>query len=210
MSSLGPWDDVSVGGDQSKTEQIWQALRSAVGKGGSGPEESLEDSWRIAKAQTIAAVCSMAERAVLQAFPDAATDHLAHWERKYGIVPASLVEQDRRDSVVARYRQRPRADGPSIGEAIAELGDFVIEHMPQDHTATVAAGFPQAGNVYNFSDSFVLRIKTSETNIDVDTSELKRYLNRVLPSWVDWRVVNSVGFYCDGFNNSVTDLTEVA
>ena len=52
-------------------DAIYRGLRSAVGQGGSGPPDSIEDMWRQSKAQTIASVtapfCGACTRARLSA-----------------------------------------------------------------------------------------------------------------------------------------------
>ena len=37
--------------------------------------------------------------------------------------------------------------------------------------------------------------------------EVEDFLNDVLPSWFDWRIINRTGFFLDGFADSRLDLT---
>src|SRR5277367_5638913 len=117
MSGLG-WVaglPLEVGGGTSRAEAIYRGLRSTVGKGGSGPPDSIEDVWRQSKAQAIASVVIMVERAAVQVFPNLATDRIPAYERllRFG-APAGATDEERRRAVAAAWTTENLADTPDV------------------------------------------------------------------------------------------------
>jgi hypothetical protein len=208
---------LEVGGDTSKTDAIYRSLRVAVGKGGSGPPDSIEDFWRQSKAQTIASVVTMTERAALQAFPDVATDRLPAYERllRFG-APAGATDEERRRAIAAAWTTENLADGGSVAASLAHLSAaFSVETLPYEIGCLVAFGKMFFGRdellsllaappaFPNFADDFVVRIRWTlpggETKPPATAWAAAADLaNAVLPAWVDFELVTGDGFFCDG------------
>jgi hypothetical protein len=224
MSGLG-WIaglPLEVGGDSSRAEAIYRALRSAVGKGGSGPVDSIEDVWRQSKAQTIASVVVMVERAAVQAFPNLTTDRIPAYERllRFG-APAGATDEERRRAVAAAWTTENLADTPDVGASLAAIHPAMrIEEEPHELGALVELGkmFPAHGGEAtgvsafpNYADDFVLRVRYDLAPGEVAPAETTRagaadLLNRVLPTWVDFELVTGDGFFCDGGDDGTSLL----
>ncbi|HEY4121189.1 MAG TPA: hypothetical protein VGM56_25165 [Byssovorax sp.] len=141
---------LEVGGDTSRTDAIYRSLRSAVGKGGSGPPDSIEDLWRQSKAQTIASVVIMTERAAMQAFPDAASDRIPAYERllRFG-APAGATDEARRQAIAAAWTRENLADAPDVEASLRAIDPALsIETIPNELGALVELGrmFPERGD----------------------------------------------------------------
>ncbi|AUX31916.1 MULTISPECIES: putative phage tail protein [Sorangium] len=223
MPALG-WSNpapLELGGDPSFTEAIWKALRDALGKGGAGPEDSIEDLWRQAKAMALSAAGSTTQRAAVQAFPHLATNHIPVYEELLGIIPApEASEEDRRKAITARWVDHLEADGPSLREAVQALDASAdVETLSHDFSVTVhfgkAFGNRNVPNTYAgttnrngtnwpaYSTDLKVRVKyTLSGNASrpprLFIEQLKVLLNERLPAWVDWYVTTGSGFYCDG------------
>lgn len=220
---------LELGGQTSHIENVYAALRSAVGRGGTGADENgLEAAWRAAKATAIAASLDSYERAAFQALPEHASEHVPVYERVLGIAPGSEQnDEDRRLAVVAAWVVRVLAtmrdlrrslqvistqldlDEPSYDEAVvAMLGKMFPNYGDE------ALGVPQYPN---YSSEFVVRAKytllAGETAIPGDVrSAVRRFLNTALPAWIDWELLQYddplTGLICDGEDvGSVLDVT---
>jgi hypothetical protein len=214
MGGLG-WENtlpLSLGGDASKTEEIYSALRAAVGSGGAGPKDSLEDLWRQSKAEVIASVVLMKERAILQAFPNVATDHLGVYEQILNLQPAG-TDEDRRVAIATAWTLDLLADMPSLETSLRVIDSaFSLEEIAYGDTALVHLGkaFPARGQealgvpAYpNYSDDFVLRVRYTLAPGQVSLERMvranaERLLNAVLPSWIDYYIATGAHFYCGG------------
>lgn len=217
MAGLG-WMNggpLEVGGDTTKTQDVYAALRAAVGVGGAGPRDGLEDLWRQCKAQAIASSVIATERAVLQALPDHATDHVPVYERILAIVPAGgATEQDRRLAVVEAWTLRLLANMPELKRSLQALDPaFEIEELEETVTTIVLLGrmFPKRGSELkhgvaafpNFADDFVVGVTYTLGPGQTEPppavmAKARRLLNAVLPAWVDWLITTGDGFFTDG------------
>ena len=227
MGGLGWINGASLelGGDSTKTENVYAALRAAVGIGGSGPRDGLEDLWRQCKAQTIAATVIATERSALQAFPDHATDHVPVYERLLAITPAAdATEQDRRDAIAQAWTLRLLANMPEVGHALRVIDPaFDLDEIEPDRTVAMMLGrmFPPRGTEAfygvpafpNFGDDFLVRVtytlSPGQTEPPAQLLAMaRRLLNSVLPAWIDWVVTTGEGFFCDGGDDgsSLLDL----
>jgi hypothetical protein len=217
-----------LGGDPSPTEKIWTTLRKAVGstvtgRPIAGPVGGLEDSWRLAKAQAIGAVLGLDELAAVQAFPDRATAHLPVWEELLGLTGGGS-EQERRDAATAALTVQLLAVLPEIKSALQAIDsgiDVVVQSYASSTTWIPGKSYAnRAGDTFNtigveamlsYSCHHVLFVRWSGAPGGVPPATtratVERYLNTVLPSWVDYSISNASGFYLDGFNNSFLDLT---
>jgi hypothetical protein len=214
MGGLG-WQNtlpLNLGGDPSKTEEIYSALRAAVGKGGAGPKDSLEDLWRQSKAEVIASVVLMKERAILQAFPNVATDHIGVYEQILNLQPVG-TDEDRRVAITTAWTLDMLANMPSLETSLQVIDPaFRLEEIAYGDTTLVHFGkaFPTRGyEAYgvpeypNYSEDLVLRVRymlaSGRVNLDrMVRANAERLLNDVLPSWVDYYITTGAHFCCGG------------
>ena len=220
---------LELGGQSSHIANVYAALRSAVGRGGTGSDEDgLEATWRAAKAEAIAASADAYERAALQALPSHATEHVPVYERVLGIAPGSdQTEEDRRRAVVAAWIGQIGATMTDVETALQAIStQFTLDELPEDESVVAMFGrmFPAYGDEAdgvpqypNYSSDFVVRVlytlASGETVIpSLIRLAAKRLLNAVLPAWVDWGMYQdtspSTGLICDGGSvGSVLDYT---
>jgi hypothetical protein len=219
-----------LGGGTTHIEDVYNALRNAVGRGGSADSETgLEAAWRAAKSQAIAASCDAYERAVWQALPAHATEHVPVYERVLGIAPPSDAnEEDRRLAVVAAWTARVLATTTGLQQSLQVISPKLgIEEQAHDLSTVTQLGrmFPSYGDesahgvpAYpNYSTEFVIRVTytldAGETRIpEAVQVGARRYLNTALPAWCDWELVHKSdpeqGLICDGEDvGSVLDVT---
>ncbi len=217
------------GGDDTDDELVYNALRNAVGTGGAAADDSgLDGLWRQCKAQALATLNSMAERAALQVLPSVATDHLPVYEDILRIVPGEdETELARRAAVVADWTRQLKADGPSLAQQIALIDPRAsLEPVPHELATTTVLGKafePQDGtptygprrstSYPNFATEFlhtvVLAVDGGLANASdlVVIGQLKRLMREVLPTWEDFQVVTGVGFILDLSPLDVTAMT---
>jgi hypothetical protein len=224
-----------IGGGESDTETVYRALRQSVGGregGGAGPEGGIEDAWRMAKAEAIAAAGAVEERAALQAFPQHATDFLDVWESTLGVPPAGSTA-DRQAACAAALTAQVSAIVPHLRTEIQRVAPNAdVDALPDAdavaswfgkvlgaRTGAPPVGYGQTAGVTaatwaNFSDHFVLRVRfvLPAGVVAPPTEELAQLaalLNATLPAWVDWSVYTSVGFFFDGGEDgsSLFDVT---
>jgi hypothetical protein len=220
---------LELGGQTSHIANVYAALRSAVGRGGSAQDENgLEATWRAAKAEVIAASADAYERAVLQALPSHATEHIPVYERVLGIAPGGdQNEEDRRQAVVAAWVGQIGATMTDIETALQAIStQFALDELPEDESVVAMFGrmFPAYGSESegvpqypNYSSDFVVRaiytLASGETSIPAAIrSAAKRPLNSSLPAWMDWVILQdtspATGLICDGESvGSVLDFT---
>jgi hypothetical protein len=220
---------LELGGQSAHIANVYAALRSAVGKGGSAQDENgLEATWRAAKAQVIAASVDAYERAALQALPSHATEHIPVYERVLGTAPGSdQNEEDRRQAVVAAWVGRVLATMVDIERSLQAIStQFALEELDSDDSVVAMFGkmFPNYGDealgvpAYpNYSSEFVVRaiytLSSGETAIpQLYRAAAATLLNAVLPAWVDWVILQdtspATGLICDGESvGSVLDFT---
>lgn len=223
------------GGGESDTETTWRALRKAVGAFGEGAENGagaiggVEDAFREAKAQVIAAVMAEAERAAFQALPNLATDHIPVYQKNLGVPPKATAEEDRQ-AIAAAFTRMPEADIPHLRVAIQEIStqaDIVTTDddtasyvhfgkwlAPRTGTPAYGIGAAQSSEIPNYSSHFVTIVEwtlaPSEIIPPANTlADIESHLNEVLPAWQDYTIITGTGFYLDGGPNddSLMDLT---
>lgn len=223
---------MDVGGGETDTERVWTALRDAVGEGGAGPVDGLEDAWRQIKAQAIAADFAAVERAALQGVPGYQTDHLEVYEQLLSI-PRADTTAERQAAVAAALVSQLAADVPSILQALKQIDPAFEVDAVQWAQATVvyfgkafgpldgappygtgqASGMSASGWP-NYASDFVLHVRyqlaPGQTKPPAEsTAAARRMLGEVLPAWVDFTIYTGVGFLLDGGPNgdSLLDLT---
>ncbi len=209
---------LEIGGSSTEIEAIYDALRSAVGIGGAGPVDGLEDLWRQSKAIGLAAATTSIERAALQALPMYASDHLPVYEQLLGIVPgADETDAARVAAISTAWTNTLRADGEGLGLAIQAIDVRAgLDYLPNATGELVTFGKafgprPDDGSygtstqtdIPNWSTDFcqlvTYALDPGQTNIPTTILlTLRRVLTEVLPSWVDYQINNGYGFYMDG------------
>lgn len=218
-----------IGGNPSPTAKVWRALRRALGRTSgdreaAGPVGGIEDSWRLSKARVIARTLQLDELAALQAIPSKASVHLPVYEALL-LVPQAETEVERQAAVAAVYAAQLSAIIPEVRKrlkAIESSLDVVTQaHSPAIHTQFGRMLRDRVGGDFlptrehalfpNFSQHFVLVVQWPGAAWDAAKRlQVERFLNDVLPSWVDYTIQNAAGFYFDGFNDSVFDMTGFA
>lgn len=231
LGSLSPLA-TPLGSGTSHYEDVYRAMRSAVGTSASKDDENLDDLWRRARAVVIAAGHLSLDRAAWQALPVGCTDHLAPYERLLGLsFSSATTEQERRDAVVRAWTRTIRSTGRALE---LDLQDIATELslVPVDHdlTDTVHLGriMPPVGDEAiegttqypNYSTEFTVTVAyavpAGETSIPI-TRRLaaETLLNESLPAWVDYVLsqegASGADFYADGGpdGTSVADLTAI-
>lgn len=98
-----------IGGGPTPSSKAYATIRQAVGKGGSAENElGIDGLWRRSRAKGLAAATSPTRRALLQAWPQVATDAIPYFERVLGIVPGvDDTEPQRRAVIVPRWTETP-------------------------------------------------------------------------------------------------------
>lgn len=206
-----PWP-LTWGGGPTEDEAIYQAWRDALGSLPAKDDSGIDGLWRQCRSSAIASVDTFVERAVMQAFPQVATDHLRLWEEYLGINPVG-TDEERRRAVVSAYIRKPRADGPTIAEYLENLDSrFSIKDYHPSKGVSTVIGMPFSSRAANFSTDYRLQVLLSggdPTNpLDLDILQTaKAYLNEVLPAWIDFQLATSVGFYLDSSPLDYTMLT---
>ena len=218
---------MQFGGGSTHVETIYAAMRSNVGAGGSALDDdgTIDGLWRQARASGIAAVSTTGERAVIQAFPEHATDLLVYYEDLLATQPeedASTVE--RQLAVKTRWVERIRAAMPDVVADLVAIDDrFSIVSISADETSDTLLGrafedlagaepfgLRKSTFFHNYSSSFVVTVLFDLGGGSLGIAEQKLiqlardHLNKVLPAHVMFQVVTGVGFILD---QDLLDLT---
>jgi hypothetical protein len=234
MSHLGSLSPLAspLGSGTSHYEDVYRALRSAVGTSASKDDENLDDLWRRARAVGLGAGHLSLDRAAWQALPIGCTDHLDAYERLLGLSSSTATtEQDRRERVVAAWIRDILATSRGIEVDLQTIDEnFSVVTTDHDQTDTVHHGriMPAAGSeaTYgtteypNYSTAFVVQVAyavpSGSTVIPTQVlADAKALLNNNLPAWVDFVIsqegTSGAGFYADGGpdGTSVADLTAI-
>lgn len=220
------------GGGETVDEEVYNALRSAVGKGGSAADDSgIDGLWRQCRAQTIATLMTFAERAALQAFPNLATDHIPVYEELLHITPAAgASDEERRRDITAAWTRQISADIPTLRTQLQLIDPRAdILDLPHSRATTVVKGKgfePQDGNpdygggrisssYPNYASEYYLPIlldlagagPVPSAAVQIIIQRLKRLVRDVRPSWVDFAVMTGSGFILDLSPLDATGMT---
>jgi hypothetical protein len=248
MGNLGAGNSLplELGGDDTLAERIYEELRKAVGGngaggGGAGPRwdedptslAGVEDWWRWCKAEAIAAVLDADERAVLQFFPEWATDLIGTYEEALGVAEEDTLA-GREAAITAAWTLALAADIPTIRSELAALdpaADVIFVSYAQATLVMFGKNFgPRTGGPPygsglttgvnasrwpNFASDFVLHVKYTLPSGVLSVPEqaraaIARYLNERLPSFVDWTISTGTPFYLDGGPDGTSLLDQTA
>jgi hypothetical protein len=210
-----PWP-FEWGGGPTEFESTYEAWRKTLGTLPAKDDSGIDGLWRRCRAEIVAIAASMAERAVLQAFPQVATDHLPPWEEYLGIVPSgSATEEERRRNVCLAYTRRALADGPDLLAQLKAIdARFWVDNLSHHMATTTIAGDAFDSGWPNFASEFVLPVRMDTTaRVPTEAERLamlraKDLLNEALPAWVDFQIATSQEFYLDSSPLDFTMLTE--
>jgi hypothetical protein len=207
--------------EPTREDLIYNAWRSAVGKGGSASSPSaIEALFRRVRARAVAAVADMGERAALQAFPNLATDLLPYYERLLGLTDdPDLTEDQRRAVAAAQYTLEIASDVPGIQDSLQQLDErFAVVIPDPNRTLTtmmgrafedMAGAEPFGGgrlstSLPNYSGLLVLRVVLElGDGVQPDADErramrqARQLLHDVLPAANDLQIVTHRGFKLD-------------
>lgn len=231
MGGLG-WQNplpLELGGGRTAVENVYRGLRSAVGIGGAGEIDGLEDLWRQAKAYGIAAGLDTDQRAILQFFPDRATDAIPYYEALLlAPLPPGLEVHERQALLAARFTSPPASNTEEVNLGLQQL-DERFSIVALDHSLTevtvhgrafedLAGTLPFGGGrrstiAPNYSTDFAVIMLLDLagapfTDQDVATLERGRnYLTTALPAWVFFGEATGIGFILDEDLLDLTALT---
>jgi hypothetical protein len=233
MSANGTFSPLgsSLGSGTSHAENVYVAMRSAVGTSAS-PVGGLDDLWRQARAIGKASSQLSVDRAAYQAIPVGATDHIPPYERLLALATSSWqTEEDRRQRIVAAWTRTITSTSRGIEIDLQEISPlFSLVPTDHDQTDTVHQGrtYPPRGleasygttQYPNFSTAFVTQVKydvpSGATEIPADElADAETLLDASLPAWVDFVISqegpSGAGFYADGGpdGTSVADYTAI-
>lgn len=218
-----------VGGGQTPTEKTYQAMKRAVGVGGSARDETgIDGLWRLSRARGVAAASSATVRACHQFWPLVATDAIPYYARALGLVQETgEADADFAARVYSGWVARIQADVPHLLAQLQTIDSRVSILEPTFTTTTQhgrafaplwAAGETPAWGLStdcsiapNYSTDFVLFVQLDVGHAGAPTAgeqriieQLKGVLLDVLPSWVDFRIVTDTGFILDTSSLDIT------
>lgn len=206
-----------LGGGTSTIEDVYRQLRSSVGVGGSGAEDSLEDLPRQSRAYGLGLAMHADERASNQYYPSRATDALVYYEDLL-LVPLApdLEVQERQELVSTRFTAPPATSQEDLDAgllaidprlSVLTLADELVETTHhgrafEDLAATEPFGGGRKSTEFgNYSTTYLLTIlfdlgagiPTTPTETLI-VSRAEDYLNEALPAWVTFQsVTNAAG-----------------
>jgi len=227
-----PWP-LELGGGETLDERTYEALKRAVGEGGYAKnEDGIEGLWRAVRTEALACFHSMAERAILQAFPNVATDHIPVYEELFRITPrGGAPDEERRIAIAAAYTRRIASDHPSLLVAMQSLDPrFLLPDIPRATSVVVELGKafePLTGGPFfgggrtstafpNYASEYIIPVVLDLTATPEPTAveqivvvNAKRFLNEVLSSWITYEFSfgGSAGFILDLSELDATGLT---
>ena len=137
LGSLNPLP-YRIGGGPTPTSKAYATIRQAVGKGGSAENElGIDGLWRRSRAKGLAAATSPTRRALLQSWPQVATDAIPYYERILGIVPGvDDTEPQRRAVIVPLWTQTPVRTWGELRAGLQAIyaGFDLVEQLDSDAT----------------------------------------------------------------------------
>lgn len=155
---LGPTNPLPmrVGGGPSPTWKAYQTLRQAVGKGGSAENDTgIDGLWRRSRAKGLAAATSSKRRALMQSWPQFATDFLPYYERRIGYFPTpDETETARRERVVAQWTKLPLRSWNDLQTELQAI-DARFSLLVHDDTKEIVTIFGRAFDGYDLTSPAV-------------------------------------------------------
>ncbi len=231
IGDLNPFP-VQIGGGPSRAETVYNSLRKMMGANGyCADEDSFEAEWRKCKSLGLACLSSFDERAANQAFPNTATDHIPLFEEMLGLPIDELrTPEERRQDITPEYIGVPMAWWSELDRQLKRIdirASLVVRLWENAGTTIRGRAFqayiPDPGFEYDplgvsrftqypaVSDMYRANVlydigngQTPDKTILDRTTRIKSLLPKVLPAWVDYSIVYSIGFVLD---TSLLDAT---
>jgi len=171
-----------------------QILRS-VGPGWQAPQDSLTAADALAFAASLDDGRLELLSVLDQAFASSATELLSELEALYSLpVDAGLTTSERQARLTAYVRASSAGTPDSIASALEAL---------TGGPCSVGDSTPGGRSVFLFACVVPLGF----VQLAVKNARVRDLVDRMKPAHTDYTVVNAVGFYCDGFNNTFLDCT---
>lgn len=208
-----PWP-FEWGGGETEDETIYEAMRSAVGTLAARDDSGIDGLWRQCRAGIYASAGTFVERAVMQVWPQTATDHIPLWEAFLRITPtAGASDEERREQIASVYTSQSLADGPHLQARLKAIDSrFAVVDQSHDAGTVTVLGNPYEADVPNYSTDFVLPILFQVgTPTPADQAKIARarmLLGESLPAWVDYAILMGLGFVLDQSVLDGTALTD--
>jgi hypothetical protein len=209
-----------VGGGKALVERIYWAMRAAVGEGNyaveTPPASTIEGAWRWARAQALASA-QADERAVMQMYPDRATDMIEVYEEILGITaPSASSDEERRQEIVRRWVLAVTAVQEELEDELqlidplfsiiyssydasdtTEAGRAFEDYLPADPAASGPPfnGGRSSTDWPNYSADFIVIVLYDIGAGVLSAEQLRRVeqakevLNRALPAWVAFSII---------------------
>ena len=227
MAKVGGGNPIpfEIGGGPSSSELAYQALRAAVGAGGSAADGTIEAAWRMARARGLrAAYCD--GRAAACFFPDRSVDSIPVYEAVLGLVSSiGASEEERRQANVVKWVGLDDVSSPAVEEALqaidplfslldtdrvtavtTEHGRAFEDWTPADPDACGPAfgggrsstGWPNYGSDFHCLILYALPSAALSAANRRTIEAAKAVLNEMLPAWIDWLFTRTItGFILD-------------
>ena len=204
-----PWP-FEWGGGETQVERTYEMLKKSVGEGGYAKnEDGIEGLWRAVRAEALASIAAMSERAILQAFPYLATDHIPVYEAQFRITALSgQSDEERRRAITEAYTRHVATYHPSLVQSLHRIDPrFSVPDVPHETSVVVELGKawqPESGPPFfgggrkstafpNYATEYIVPVvlDLSATPNPSAAEQLvvlraKRFLNEVLASWMSY------------------------
>lgn len=204
------------GGGPDPTEQQYDALLTLVGRGHAAAEDGAELRWREARAEGLAMIAVLADRAASQMYPGCAPN-VSFFRRLYGIPDTENDQQAREQAngyelgayngvlvdILAHLRTidaRFRVFTVAPEQTVTTIGGRLF--APEDGSAPFNMGADINETAWpNYSDAFdvcfALVLDDGEAPGELERRALgtaRQYLQGAVPAWMTWFVVTHMGF----------------
>lgn len=219
-----------VGGSPTRLEAMHKTYRQMMGVNGyNADDSSIESEWRRCKSLGLVALESFDERAMLQYFPQTATDHLPLWEEMLGLeTDLSLSDEERRQLIIPEYIGVPESFWTALNSQLAEIDERIsvtlrtweqssttqtgrlfeedppdLDHQYDPLGTRTTTEFPHWSTVYCADVLFDIGGGVSPSRDVLNkTSQIESLLNKILPSWVTFKIA----YARNGFHVGVSRL----
>ena len=174
-----------------------QALR-VIGAGWQAPQDSLVAADALAFGASLDDARLMLIDLLNQAFPTTVTSMVAEWEAAYGLLPdSSLTLADRQMRLLTFLRSSGAGSPQSIASAVDAFtgGGTIVVETPST-TVDPRAVF-----------RFVVVVPLAVLLNPIKRARIADMIERMKPAHTLGVTANAVGFFCDGYLDSVCDYT---
>ena len=183
---------------RASTLAIARQLLRVIGAGWQAPQGSLTAADALAFGASLDDARLMLIDLLDQAFPTTVTSMVAEWEAAYGLLPdSSLTLADRQMRLLTFLRSSGAGSPQSIASAVDAFtgGGTTVVETPST-TVDVRAVF-----------RFVVVVPLAVLLNPIKRARIVDMIERMKPAHTLGVTANAVGFYCDGYLDSVVDYT---